>query len=146
MEIKSEVRWKMYDIPISIWLNKFTDIINSKIVCTKNFSLTWKLPTLKLSLHCDIYWVQFPALGWLNCRELISIQAEVFLFTSLQVELPGEAEKEPNVSQLKLSFSSVSQLTFSLWHNLFIFYSSEISGIKLMKDEDVNILLRISCI
>lgn len=142
MEIKSEVRWKMYDIPISIWLNKFTDIINSKIVCTKNFSLTWKLPTLKLSLHYDIYWVQFPALGWLNCRELISIQAEVFLFTSpLQVELPEEAEKEPNVSQLKLF------TWLSLYDIIYLFfYSSEISSIKLMKDEDVNILLRISCI
>lgn len=72
-EIENQVMGRMvYITHQHLVLNKFTDIVKSKSASVKHFSLTWKLPTWKLSLSYNTYWAQFPALVWLNCRELIS--------------------------------------------------------------------------
>lgn len=117
-----------------IGLNGYIDFINSKRVIVKNFSL-------KLSRSYNMHWTWFPASEWQNGRVHLWFRlTQDFLFLPpLQIELPGETEKSPTVSQLRLftwpSFGDRISPTFK---------SSDISSIKQIKAKIVNTVLGIA--
>lgn len=134
-EIECQVMGKMENVFVCIytciWLKQCIDFINSKTVIVKNFSL-------KLSHSYNMHWTWFPASVWPNGRVHLWFRlTQVFLFLPpLQIELPGETEKSPKVSQLRLftwpSFGDRILPTFK---------SSHVSSIKQIKVKDVNTVL-----